>query len=226
MVQRLQLLAWPDVSGEFREVDRHPDTEARQMAYGCFEDLASLDARELGAQWDEFDGPMATPYLRFADNAQEVFSDWRGKLERDKLRNDDLSPALVAHLSKYRGLIPRLALICHLANNDYGPVSMTALDQALGLAEYLESHARRAYASLSIDNAEAARTIMRKVRKGDLPNTFTARDIQRKGWSGLTDKTRVAGGLEALLDADWIGAAEVNTGGRPMTTYAPNPKAI
>lgn len=228
MVQRLQLLAWPDFSGEFREADRAPNSEARRMAHECFADLASVDVRELGAQWDEFDGPHGVPYLRFADDAQEAFSAWREGLERT-LRGDDLAPAMIAHLSKYRGLVPRLALVCHMANNGFGPVSMEATMQAIGWAEYLESHARRVYASLSVDNAEAARAIWRRVKRGDLTGQFTARDIQRKGWSGLTDKQRIAAGLEALLDADWIGARDANAGergGRPSTFYLANPKVL
>lgn len=226
MVQRLQLLAWPDFTGPFREVDRYPDSEARRQANGCYTDLASLEVHELEAQWDESDGPHAIPYLRFAGDAQKLFSQWRGNLERDKLANDELPPALVAHLSKYRGLIPRLALICHLANNAYGPVSVNAAKQAIGWADYLESHARRAYASLSIDNAEAARAIWRRVMKGDLPAQFTARDIQRKCWAGLANKERVAAGIAALLDVDWIAANPIGTGGRPTTVFAVNPKAL
>lgn len=225
MVQRMQLLAWPDFSSDFREADRHPDSEARRAAHECYADLASLDAREIGANWDEFDGPDAVPFLRFADEAQEGFSDWRIDLER-KVRGDDLPAPLVAHLSKYRGLIPRLALVCHLASNGYGPVSMDATVQSWRWADYLESHARRAYASTSLDNAEAARAIWRRIRKGDLTGPFTARDIQRKGWSGLADKERIAAGIAALVDADWLGAAEAETGGRPTTTYMPNPKAM
>lgn len=225
MVQRLQLLAWPDFTGQFREVDRYPDSEARLAAHECFADLASLDVREIGATWEVSSGPNGVPFLRFADDAQEVFSEWRGGLEH-RLTSDELAPCLKSHLSKYRGLIPRLALVCHLANNDFGPVSGKALGQALGWAEYLESHARRAYASVSIDNAEAARAIWRRVRKGDLSAGFTARDIQRKGWTGLADKARVATGLAALVEADWLGSSEVPTGGRPTTVYTANPKAL
>lgn len=228
MVQRLQLLAWPDFSGEFREADRFPDSAARRMAHECYTDLASVDVRELGAKWDEVDGAHGVPFLRFADDAQEAFSAWRAALEQN-LRGEDLAPAMIAHLSKYRGLVPRLALVCHLANNAFGPVSMQATMQAIGWADYLESHARRVYASLSIDNAEAARAIWRKVKRGDLAGQFTARDIQRKGWSGLTDKRRIAAGLEALSDADWISVNDANAGergGRPSTFYLANPKAL
>ena len=225
MVQRLQLLAWPDLDREFKEADRYPDSEARRMAHECYGDLGQLDTRELCADFDQFDGANAVPFLRLSDEAQEWFSDWRGALER-KVRGEDMPAPMVAHLSKYRGLIPRLALVCHIAGNGIGPVTMQAARQAEQWATYLESHARRAYASTAIDNAEAARSIWRRIRKGDLSAPFTARDLQRKGWSGLTDKDRVAAGLAALLDADWLGATEEETGGRPTTTYRPNPKAM
>lgn len=228
MVQRLQLLSWPDFTGEFREADRYPHTEARNLAHECFADLASLNVCEVRAERDEFDGPDGVPFLRFADDAQEVFSEWRGALEH-RVRGDDLAPAMTAHLSKYRGLVPRLALICHLANNGIGPVSMEAVRQALGWARYLETHAARAYASISLDNAEAARAIWRRICKGDLCQPFTARDIQRKGWSGLTDKARIAAGLAALSDAEWLRAGEApqgDRGGRPSIPYHINPKAL
>jgi len=227
MVQRLQLLAWPDCASEFQEADRYPDGEARREAHLCFSDLSRLDAGAMGAEVDEFDGPSAVPFLRFAADAQEHFSEWRADLERT-VRGDDMPDPLKAHLSKYRGLLPRLALICHLAGGGYGPVSHDALRQALCWAEYLESHARRAYASTSLDNAEAARLIWRRVRKGDLPTPFTARDVYRNGWAGLGDKDRVAAGLAALLEAEWLIAGRVEAsgqGGRPSAIHIPNPKA-
>jgi hypothetical protein len=228
MVQRLQLLAWPDCASEFREADRYPDGEARREAHLCFADLSRLDAGAMGAEVDAFDGPGAVPFLRFAGDAQEHFSEWRADLERT-VRGDDIPGPLAAHLSKYRGLLPRLALICHLAGGGYGPVSLSALKQALCWAEYLESHARRAYASTSLDNAEAARLIWRRVRKGDLPALFTARDIYRNGWLGLGDKDRVTAGLAALLEAEWLIAGKVepgSQGGRPSAVHIPNPKAL
>jgi hypothetical protein len=228
MVQRLQLLAWPDCATEFREADRYPDADARREAHQCYADLAKLDAGTVGAELDEFDGPGGVPFLRFAGDAQDHFSNWRADLERT-VRGDDMPAPLVAHLAKYRGLIPRLALICHLAGGGTGPVSIDALRRALCWAEYLESHARRAYASTSLDNAEAARLIWRRIRKGELATPFTARDVQRRGWTGLNDKDRVAAGIDALLEAEWLLASKVEAGpqgGRPSAIYIPNPKAL
>lgn len=225
MVQRLQLLAWPDFVGEFREVDRYPDTDARSAAHECYQGLAELNVCEIGAESDEYDGPEAVPFLRFAPDAQEGFIEWRAGLEA-KVRGDELPPVLATHLSKYRGLVPRLALVWHLASNGLGPVSLAAATQSWRWAEYLESHARRAYTSTTLDSADAARAIWKRVSKGALPMPFTARDVRQKGWAGLGEQERIKAGLKALIDADWLQAVTVETGGRPSIVHHANPKAM
>lgn len=223
MVQRLQLLAWPDFKGEYVEADRAPDSEARNKANECFDYLAHIDTQEIRAEVDDYDDPHAVPFLRFDSDALEAFRSWRDGLEK-RVRGDEMPAALCSHLSKFRGLIPRLALICHLAGAAEGPIGIRALRQALGWATYLESHARRAYASVGTANAEAARSIWKRVEHGELPSPFTARDIQRKGWAGLADKEPVKAGLDALEQAGWITGEKTETGGRPAIHYRPNPK--
>ncbi len=228
MVQRLQLLAWPDYAGAYVECDRAALSEARQAAWRFYSDLATIDTQELRAGWDSTAAPGHFPFLRFAPDAQMQFSGWMEGLER-QLRGGELEPALMAHLSKYRGLVPRLALLCHVASDATGPVSGDAVQMAMQWAEYLESHARRAYGALSVDNVSAARSIWRRVMRGDLPQPFTVRDIQRKGWSGLAQRERVEGGLKALCEADWLAGYTPETGpggGRPSKLHRPNPKAL
>lgn len=228
MVQRLQLLAWPDFAGAYVECDRAALVEARQAARRFYSELARLDTQELRADWDSTAGPGHFPFLRFASDAQGLFSQWMAGLER-QLRSGDLEPALMAHLAKYRGLVPRLALLCHIANDATGPVSADALQIAVRWADYLESHAQRAYGALSLDKVSAARSIWWRIMRNDLPQPFTARDIQRKGWSGLAQRARVEGGLEALCEADWLASNTPETGpggGRPTKLYRPNPKAL
>lgn len=130
-----------------------------------------------------------------------------------------------APLAKYRGLIPRLALVCHLTNNAIGPVSEAAVLQAIAWGEYLESHARRAYSSLGNDNIDAAQAIWVKVVRGQLPNPFTARDVRTKGWSGLTNQSRIEAGLSVLADTSYLMAEKLETGGRPSLVYYVNPLA-
>jgi len=46
---------------------------------------------------------------------RELFIEWLAELEA-KIRGDELHPALVSHLSKYRSLMPSLALLFELAD--------------------------------------------------------------------------------------------------------------
>jgi putative DNA primase/helicase len=133
---------------------------------------------------------------------------------------------LESHLSKYRKLIPALALIDHLADNGTGPIGEMALTRALAFAEYLETHARRAYGAGMANEAAWAKLIISRIRKGELADGFTARDIQRKAWSGLTENEAIKSGLELLADLDWIAGETTETAGRPRLSYRINPKAL
>jgi hypothetical protein len=224
MVQRLQLLAWPDATAAWEDCDRHPNSGAREAAFSAFDRLARLTASDVGADRDPFDDGAGIPYLRFDPGAIGLFLDYRRRLE-PSLRGDDLPPALVAHLSKYRGLVPRLALICHLASGGYGPVPDSAVAMALEWAAYLEAHARRAYASLSVDHGDLARAIWRKIEKGDLRDGFTEREIYRRNWSNMQKGSRLSEALKLLVECDWLAARTGTNGGRPTTAYFINPKA-
>ena len=56
---------------------------------------------------------MISPISAAPREAHQHFTDWRDTLER-RVRGCDLPDALTSHLAKYRGLIPRLALVTHL----------------------------------------------------------------------------------------------------------------
>lgn len=111
------------------------------------------------------------------------------------------------------------AVLCHLAACDTGPVSKNAVLQALAWGEYLESHARRAYGSISRPGIATAKAILRRIEKGDLPASFTARDIYRHNWSKLADREQVAEGLQLLVDYGHLREERVETSGRPATIY-------
>lgn len=225
MCQRLQLFAWPDVTSEWRNLDRHPHVEARQNAYSCFDQLAQLDPGRSDFARDPFDDGEGMPFLRFSPGGVEQFVEYRTNLER-AVRSDELPPGLADHLSKFRGLIPRLALILHLTSQGVGHVSEQAVACAIKWAGFLEGHARRMYGSLSVDNGEIARAILKRIDKGDIPTTFTERDIYGRHWANLPKGERLSQGLKMLTEFDWLSAETKATGGRPTTVYQVNPKAI
>jgi hypothetical protein len=222
LIQRFGLLVWPDQSPDWRDVDRFPDSDAKAAAWETFDRLDKLEPDVVGADQDQF-GDL--PFLRFDATAQEVFTEWRGDLEY-RLRNGDLSPSLESHLAKYRKLVPSLALISHLADGGIGRIGETALVRALAFAEYLETHARRAYGSGSEAEAATAKAIVSRIRTGDLVDGFTARDVYRNGWSNLSDREAVQSGLDMLLDLDWLKTAQEATGGRARVTYVINPRGL
>jgi hypothetical protein len=185
MVQRFSLLVWPDQSPEWKDVDRYPLSEPRARAWETFQRLASLTPASVDAQADEF---APVPYLRFQESAQELFSDWRLRQER-RLRSKELPPPLESHFAKYRKLVPALALISHLADGGIGAISETAILRALAFADYLETHAKRAYGAGADKATPAAKAILAHIRDGGLKDGFSARDVY--GISGLIFRTGI-----------------------------------
>jgi putative DNA primase/helicase len=221
LLQRFQVAVWPDVSKDWSNVDRWPDKEAKNEAFAVFKYLDELTAEAAGA--DTSDG---IPFLRFADDAQGRFDLWRAELEKS-LRSDTEHPAFEAHLSKYRKLIPALALLIHLANRGTGPVSLAALEKSLLWAGYLEAHARRIYSAVLRPDATAARELAKHLRRGELIGKFTLRETYRKGWAGLGTKEDAEAATEILCDLGWIRpiAESGRTTGRPASPlFEINPK--
>jgi putative DNA primase/helicase len=198
LLQRLQLFVWPDVPGDWRNVDEWPDTEAKNQAFDVFEYLDNLTPETVGANTSD-----GIPFLRFTDEAQECFDAWRAELER-KLRSDIEHPAFEAHLAKYRKLLPVLALLLHLAERKTGAVCLDALKKALLWVAYLEPHARRIYSAVLRPDTAAARELAKHLQRGDLPERFKLREVYRKGWAGLNSKEDAEAATEILCDLGWI----------------------
>ena len=134
LLQRFGLLVWPDINGEWRNVDRWPDTPARTDAFETFQ---RLDAIEPSI--DSETGKHVPAEFHFSAEAQVLFEEWRHDFET-ALRSGEHHPAMESHLAKYRKLVPAIALVCALADGETD-VSKTSLLRALAWAEYLQTHA-------------------------------------------------------------------------------------
>jgi len=221
LIQRFQLLVWPDTAPDWSYVDRAPDAASEQQAARVFRKLVELDAENPAR-------------FRFAPDAQELFIEWLAELET-KIRGDELHPALVSHLSKYRKLMPALAVLFHLAETAAGngaadTVSLRHAQQAAAWCEYLESHARRVYSCIVTPQLRAARELADKIkhRKVGTERFFSCRDVYLKGWSGLDSPEAVKQAAEVLQDAGWVrdvcGESSDPLGrGRPSNRYEVNP---
>ena len=221
-IQRFQLVIWPDAPLPFHNVDRLPNKDARDMAFAVFEYLDALAAAVVGAGHDQFD-PDGVPFLRFSAEAQEQFNAWRIDHE-NRLRQGNDHPAIEDHLTKYRSLIPSLALLIHLAQKDTGPVSLVALEKAVAWGEYLESHARRIYVPAIDPALGPAKALAKRIIDGDLSDGFPLRDVYRKHWSRLSTKEEALDAVSCLADLDWLAEEIQPTTGRTKTVYWINPK--
>jgi putative DNA primase/helicase len=211
LVQRFQLAVWP---------------EARVTE--VFQRLPALKPAALGA---EELTPDELPFLRFDPAAQEVFDTWRGDLEQT-LRAEAEHPVWRSHVAKYRSLMPSLAVIGHVidgvAGGPTGPVSCAAAARAVAWCAYLQGHARRLYASVTDRTQVAAALLAAQLTHGRLPSPFTARDVYRNAWTGLTEPRVVQGALEGLAELGWIRAKAVRArdGGRPTVRFRINPRLL
>lgn len=222
LLQRFGLLVWPDDSREWRNVDRWPDTAAKQEAFDLF---ARLDALEPDT--DPETGRIIPREYRFDGEAQELFEEWYGNLKR-MLKSSDLHPALESHFGKYPKLIPALALVCALADGEEA-VSKASMLRALGWYDYLKSHAERAYAAGSRAATDGASALLAKIKAGSIKSGFSPRDVYLKGWSRLTTTDEVQAAATMLCDLHHLREIEHKPGrqgGRPSVCYEINPLTL
>ena len=227
LLQRFGLAVWPDVNREFTYLDQWPNTPAKQAAWAVFERLNQLQpvSDTEPQEW------------RFSPEAQALFVEWMVPFETE-IRGDELHPALVSHLSKYRKLIPALALVFALVDTPAsgGVIHAGELLRALAWGEYLRSHAERIYSAATTPETGGAAALLAKIKAGKLCDgdgvlleSFTPRQVAVKHWGGLTTPEDVRKAADLLADYGWL-AKEVTprgpTGGRPSDRYMVNPALL
>ncbi len=226
MMQRFQLSVWPDIKSDWINVDRWPETTAKKAAFESYMRLESLELNDIGAENDQFDNDGIL-FLRFTDEAQERFDYWRGQLET-RVRSGDEHPAIESHLSKFRSLIPSLALLLHLVDVGSGPVGVEAIEKAIRWGRYLEGHARRIYGAAVHAEVPAAKALAKRILSGteigDVPGEFTLRDVYRNAWAGLSTKDEAQAAVDLLMELDWLHLEERATGGKSKIVFHINPK--
>ena len=218
LLQRFQLAVWPDISNTWENVDEWPNKESKEAVSALFDRLANLDTSKV--QTDEYG---SIPFLRFSDDAQDQFTKWRTALER-RIRKGELAPAFESHLAKYRSLVPSLALICELIDNEApASVGKASLLRALAWAQYLESHAERIYAVGQHGDIAVAIELHKRILSGAIESPFTARDVYRKCWT-LLDKDNTDRAIRCLEDFGHIRVSRApQTTGRPRVEWEIHP---
>lgn len=221
LLQRFGLLVWPDVDKGWRNVDRFPDTAAKQAAFDTFQRLGALQPTS-----DPETGEASPALFRFSGTAQDEFDAWRHEFESE-LRSGELHPALESHLSKYRKLVPALALVCALADGE-DAVSQDALRRALAWSEYLRNHAERAYTAGTSVATDSARALLAKISVGKVADGFKPADVYLKSWAQLSTPKLVHEATELLCELGYLRRVERRPqgAGRPSVSFLINPATL
>ncbi|MVM28447.1 DUF3987 domain-containing protein [Spirosoma sp. HMF4905] len=207
-VQRLQLAVYPDKT-PWSYVDEYPDKQARDNAFKLIRRIAESSFLSISYEADEYN---RFAYTRFEPAAQQVFKDWLIEWETQILQNE--TGLLLEHFTKYRSLMPSLALIFHVVNCEADSsevqgtqkqlVSIDAARMAVKWCEYLQSHARRIYGLLDSVSEVAAKDLLRHLKAGALKDGFKVREVRQKGWTGLTSADAVDSALSELISRNWL----------------------
>ena len=221
MIQRFQLLVFPDWS-DYVYIDEKP---------GSFSEIHDIIKFVAGAN---FTGLGATvggdrPIFKFSNEAQPIFDKWICEHQNSIGKLTDYRMA--EHLSKYRSLMPSLALLFHLIDlaqgcAPNGPVSKASAELAVAWCKYLEAHAWRTYALAGSANRTAVTLLSEKIKNSELHDGFSCRDVVRHNWSGLTDQSVIRDALAELCSLDWL-FEEVRPGGfqsKPTSKFWINPQ--
>jgi hypothetical protein len=233
LLQRFQLLCYPDAPSNPQLVDRNPDTAAAREIEQLAQAIANADFASITRQNGE-GSEGRTPHFRFNRRTQDTFNRWLVKLD-ERVRAED-SPFIAEHLAKYRKLVPALALVFCVVeavakdgqNTRCSRVGKAHLSRALRWAAYLESHMRRVYSMACDPRSDAAAALQKKITRGELESPFTEREVHRKGWSLLNDLDSVRAACDELEAAGWLRrVAEPRKRGRPPSPkYEINPKKL
>ena len=221
LIQRFQLLVYPEVPKAFKYLDRPP--KGRDPARDSFKYLYEMTPKDIDAKFltSEAGGHA---FLQFNDEAQEFFVEWVVDLETD-LRSDTIeSSALISHISKYRSLMPSLSLIFHLLKRvnketDSHSIGLASVELAAAWCSYLKMHAEKLYTLASVSRFDCAREILKRIESGELGSPFTARDVYAKHWKRLSEPEEVKRSLEILSEYRYLQPMRFETAGRTKTLY-------
>lgn len=205
LLQRFGLAVYPDPLRTYQPSDRRPDLAARGRADRAFGRLAGLDAERLGARPA---APGKVPALRFSPDAQGLFTEWHDAHALRVRRNDAAhSEAFVSHLSKYRGLVPSLALIFHLldleADRSEG-IDRLSTERAIAMMKCLEHHAAKIYGEGQHHASQRAVTLAEMIDNGEIQDRASLRDVYRRQRTGIRGRADALAAARELEARGWL----------------------
>ena len=221
LVQRLQLLVFPDMKNKAAEVEREENEQAKRQAFSAIEGLRSIDPSEIGVK--PFQGDDRS-ILHFDEDAQKIFDKFRWFIEKRVVEGKE-DDTMSAHLNKMPATVAKLAMLIHLLDQSYGDVDTETTLKAVRFGKYLYKSAKRVYFTADMGIAGLATDLGERIKSGALGNHFTVSEIVRKNWGKLNNKKTVEDAVKVFVDASWLRKlSPENVQGRPTDRYIINPQ--
>lgn len=107
--------------------------------------------------------------------------------------------------------IAALSLVIHLIDHQTPNVSAEATKKAVEWSKYLLGHAKRVHNFFDKEISRATLHLFKRILDKSIPNNFTAREIYRNRWRGLSSPNEVAHCLEQLENYGWIRGVKTNS---------------
>lgn len=212
-IERFQLSMYPDPLPTWELLDKKPDQKAYDRVLDLFQKLDDLPMNESGSI-----------IFEFSSEAQDLFYSWRKDLEL-RILNTDTKNLKKSYLSKYRSLMPSLALIFQVIQNshDNKSVGVDAITMAIKWVRILEFHMEKIF-NIGEGTPECcAKNLVEKIKSRDMFDGIKTREIQRKGWKGLRDPQKVLEVLTLLQKHGYIQIIKEGVGGQSSEFIRINP---
>ncbi len=226
LIQRFQMMVYPDQLEDFKNIDRAPDIIAEQKPKRVFTGLSGLTPRK-----DAATGEDVPEGFRCDSEAQVLMSYWIEEFEKRNRFEDFENSAMKLHYSKYPKLMASLALnflmIDNASGSNFAQVQPVHVAMAGAWAEHLESHAKRIYSLEGGKKYQPHLTLLKMIKTGQIDsNSFRAWEVARLGRSGLNSPAAVKEVARKLEEYGWVKIKKGNSsskGGRPSETITVHP---
>lgn len=219
LAQRFQLLVFPEPR-QRQFCDKPEDLETKSALERTLMRLATADFRHLCGTPDT----ESIPSLAFSAEAYERYKAWW--MENASRTTD---PVLSSFITKHERLVPALSLIDHLTCSFSDgtpkalmPVPLYSIERAIAQTDFFRSQVERVIETMRESRALTTREVLlSKITSGQVVTGFTARDILRGNWSGLTHPKTLEETLTQLVEEGLLKreATSHPAGGRKTIRY-------
>ena len=227
LIQRFQFMVQPDPVKT--EVITPPYNSAEfEHVYKLYQDVYNFDFELFDQEPQLYQNIKTTT---FTDQAQKKYYKWKAELI--KTYTAEKNAAIESHLTKYKSLLPSLALIFHIievaaGNAEPGPVPESAVDMAWIWCDYLETHARRTYDTGTVKKNNSAIALLTALEQGriniDENGIISKRNLARQTINNIKTTPEIMSALYPLRDTGhltWL--EQTGPGGHKQLIITVNP---